>query len=327
MKSIEYGAEGTPESMRIVEHAAPVARAGEILIDVHYAGVNRPDVMQRMGKYPPPPDASPVLGLEVAGTVAALGAGVTQWKPGDRVCALTPGGGYAQQCVAPADHALPVPSQMSWEQAAAFPENWFTVWANLIDLAALSAGERLLVHGGTSGIGLAALQLARRVGAEVIVTAGSDAKCRFCLDVGATLAINYRTEDFVARIREATAKQGVDVILDMVAGSYIPKNISLLRPRGRLVFIAFLQGSRAEVDFTAVMVRRLKVMGSTMRPRTVPEKAAIRDALAPGVWPDYVAGKLKSHVHQVFDLDQVAEAHRLMESSQHIGKILLRVPR
>ena len=326
MKWIDYGSDGTPDSMRIVEGEAPVPRAGEILLNVLFAGVNRPDVMQRMGKYPPPPDASPVLGLEVAGTVAALGREVTQWKIGDRVCALTPGGGYAQQCVVPADHALPVPAQMTFEQAAAFPENWFTVWANLMDLAGIKAGERLLVHGGTSGIGLAALQLGRHLGAEVIVTAGSEEKCRFCRDLGAALAINYRTEDFVGRIRDFTSKQGVDVILDMVAGPYVGKNISLLRPRGRLVFIAFLQGSRAEVDFMPVMTRRLQILGSTMRPRTIPEKAAIRDALAHSIWPDYVAGRLTSHIHEIFPLERASDAHRLMESSRHIGKILLRVP-
>jgi NADPH2:quinone reductase len=326
MKFIEYGDEGTPQSMRIVDGEPPTARAGEVLIQVHYAGINRPDVVQRMGKYPPPPGASPVLGLEVAGTIAAVGEGVTQWKPGDHVCALAPGGGYAQLCVTSADHVLPVPADMSLEQAAAFPENWFTVWANLVDLAGLAAGERLLVHGGTSGIGLAALQLARHLGAEVIVTAGSDEKCEFCRKMGATLAINYRREDFVARIRDVTGKQGVDVVLDMVGGTYIAKNISLLRPRGRLVFIAFLQGSRAEVDFTAVMVKRLRIMGSTMRPRTVSEKAAIRDALARDIWPAYVSGQLKSTVHEVFPFERAADAHRLMESSQHIGKILLQVP-
>jgi len=220
---------------------------------------------------------------------------------------------------------LPVPAAMSLEQAAAFPENWFTVWGNLINMAGLQSGEKLLIHGGSSGIGLAALQLARHVGAEVIVTAGSQEKCDFCQSFGAALAINYRTEDFLARTREFTGGQGVDVVLDMVGGSYIPKNIALLRQKGRLVFIAFLQGSRCEVDFMPIMLKRLRVTGSTLRPRTVAEKAAIRDALAHEIWPAYVSGQLKSHIHATFPMERAADAHRLMESSTHIGKILLQI--
>jgi putative PIG3 family NAD(P)H quinone oxidoreductase len=325
MYFIDYGPPGTPESMRIAEAPAPVPTAGEILIEVQYAGVNRPDVMQRMGRYAPPPGASPILGLEVAGRVSAIGAGVTQWQPGDAVCALVPGGGYAQLCVAPARHALPIPSGLSLAQAAGMPENWFTVWANLIGMAGLRRGERVLVHGGSSGIGLAAIQLARHVGAEAIVTVGSDEKARFCRDFGAAEAINYRTEDFVLRTREFTGGDGVDVVLDMVGGPYIPRNVSLLRRDGRLVFIAFLQGSRCELDFMPLMLRRLRVTGSTMRPRSVEEKAAIRDALASQIWPAFDAGKMHTHLCATFPFDQVADAHRLMESSRHIGKIVLQV--
>ena len=325
MKLINYGPEGTADSMRLVDGPTPAPGAGEILIEVKYAGVNRPDVLQRKGRYEPPPGASPVLGLEVAGRVVALGANVSDRKLGDTVCALVHGGGYAQFCVTAASHALPVPQDMSLEQAAAFPENWFTVWGNLINLAQLQAGERLLIHGGSSGIGLAALQLGRHVGAEVIVTAGSEQKCDFCRSYGAALAINYHSEDFVARTQEFTGGQGVDVVLDMVGGPYIPKNIALLRQKGRLVFVAFLQGSRCEVDFTPIMLKRLRVTGSTLRPRTVAEKAAIRDQLAREIWPAYCAGKLKSNIFATFPLERVREAHLLMESSKHIGKILLQV--
>jgi NADPH2:quinone reductase len=325
MKVVNFGPEPGAESLALVDAPTPVPAVGQILIEVRYAGVNRPDVLQRMGRYNPPADASPILGLEVSGRVAALGPNVSQWKVGDEVCALVHGGGYAQFCLASASHALAVPQGFSLAQAAAFPENWFTVWVNLIDRAALRAGDRLLVHGGSSGIGLAAVQLARHVGAEVIVTAGSEEKCQVCRSFGAALAINYRTEDFVARVREHTAGKGVDVVLDMVGGDYIPKNISLLRDNGRLVFIAFLHGSRIETDFMPIMLKRLRVTGSTLRPRTVAEKAAICAALAREIWPDYIAGKLRSHIHATFPLQRVAEAHRLMESSQHIGKIVLQV--
>jgi NADPH2:quinone reductase len=294
MKLINYGPEGTADSMRLVDGPTPTPGAGEILIEVKYAGVNRPDVLQRKGRYEPPPGASPVLGLEVAGRVVALGANVLEWKLGDSVCALVHGGGYAQFCVTAASHALPVPQDMSLEQAAAFPENWFTVWGNLM-------------------------------GAEVIVTAGSEQKCDFCRSYGAALAINYHSEDFVARTQEFTGGQGVDVVLDMVGGPYIPKNIALLRQKGRLVFVAFLQGSRCEVDFTPIMLKRLRVTGSTLRPRTVAEKAAIRDQLAREIWPAYCVGKLKSNIFATFPLERVREAHLLMESSKHIGKILLQV--
>jgi putative PIG3 family NAD(P)H quinone oxidoreductase len=325
VKQIVYGPEGTPESMRLVSAVVPQPRTREILIDVHCAGVNRPDLLQRAGRYAPPPDASPILGLEVAGTVAALGEGVTQWQLGDRVTALTPGGGYAEQCVAPASHALPVPSGLSMAEAAALPETWFTVWANLVDLGRLKAGERVLVHGGSSGIGLTAIQLAKFLGASVLVTVGNADKAAFCSDFGADLAINYRAEDFVARVKAFTAGEGVDVVLDMVGGGYLPRNASVLRRDGRMVLIAFLEGSRVEFDFMPVMLKRLTITGSAMRPRSVEEKEVIRDALLARVWPEWTAGRLRPHLHACFPLAQAADAHRLMASSQHIGKIVLSV--
>lgn len=325
MKYVEYGADGTAESMRLVDGERPRPATGEILIEVGYAGVNRPDVLQRSGRYPPPPDASPVLGLEVAGRVVEVGVGVDGWRVGDRVAALTPGGGYAEFCVAPAAHALAVPAEMRLAEAAALPETWFTVWANLLDLGGLKAGERLLVHGGSSGIGLSAIQLARHVGAEIFVTVGSAEKAAFCKGFGAHHAIDYRQDDFVGRIKEITGGEGVDVVLDMVGGSYLQKDISLLRRDGRLVLIAFLEGSKTPFDFLPVMMKRLTITGSTMRSRTLAEKAAIRDALRQNIWPALVAGRLKHHVCATFPLAQASEAHRLMESGRHIGKIVLQV--
>lgn len=325
MQHITFGAEGTPESMQWVEGERPTPGAGEILIEVAYAGVNRPDVLQRSGRYPPPPGASPILGLEVSGTVVALGEGVTEWAVGDRVAALTPGGGYAQYCVAPAAHALPIPAALTLAEAAALPETWFTVWANLIDLGRLKAGERLLIHGGSSGIGLTAIQLARHWGAIPLVTVGSPEKAAFCLDFGAAAAIDYKCEDFVARVKEITSGEGVDVVLDMVGGPYYQKNASVLRRDGRLVLIAFLEGSKAEFDFAPVLLKRLVITGSAMRPRSIAEKEALRDALQQNIWPEWAAGRLKPHIHASFPLAQAAAAHRLMESSQHVGKIVLAV--
>lgn len=327
MRHIAYGPEGTPESMRLVEGETPRPAAGEILVEVDHAGVNRPDVLQRSGLYPPPPEASPVLGLEVAGRVAALGEGVTHWRVGDRVAALAPGGGYAEYCAVPAAHALAVPDAVSMTVAATLPEVWFTVWANLIGIGRLARGERLLVHGGSSGIGLAAIQLARHVGAEVIVTVGSAEKAEFCRGFGADHVIDYREEDFFSRVREITAGEGVDVVLDMVGGDTLQKDVRLLRRDGRLVLIAFLGGSRVEFDFLPVMMKRLVISGSTMRSRTPTEKAAIRDALRDNVWPLLMDGRLRHHVCAVFPLDQAGEAHRLMESGRHIGKIALEVRR
>jgi NADPH2:quinone reductase len=325
MKHISYGTAGTPESMQVVEGPMPSPGAGEILIEVDHAGVNRPDVAQRSGRYPPPPGASPILGLEVAGRVVALGQDVSEWQVGDSVTALVPGGGYAEYCVAPATHALPVPDGMSLAEAAGLPETWFTVWANLMDIGRLKAGERLLVHGGSSGIGLTAIQLARHIGAQVIVTVGSQEKADFCIAYGADFAIDYRKEDFVARVKEITSGEGVDVVLDMVGGGYLQKDVTVLRRDGRLVMIAFLEGSKTEFDFLPVMIKRLSLSGSTMRPRSVAEKAAIRGALFQHIWPALAAGRLKPHLFATFPLAQAGEAHRLMESSRHIGKIVLQV--
>jgi NADPH:quinone reductase len=325
MRQIAYGPDDSADSLRVVEAPAPVPAAGEVLIAVDYAGVNRPDLLQRSGKYPPPPDASPVLGLEVSGHIAALGPGAGPWREGDAVCALTPGGGYAELCKAPGGQVLPIPEGMTLEQAAGMPETWFTVYANLTDLGHLGAGEQLLVHGGTSGIGLAAIELAKLRGARCIVTVGDEEKARFCREFGAYAAINYRTEDFVARVRELTGGAGVDVVLDMVGGDYIPRNLSVLQRDGRLVLIAFQRGSRVDLDLSPVLRNRLVVTGSTMRPRTVAEKTAIRDALLREIWPACAAGRVRTHVHATFPLAQAAAAHHLMESSRHVGKILLQV--
>jgi len=325
MRRIEHGPEPGPDSMRVVQAPVPEPGDGEILIEVHFAGVNGPDIAQRQGRYPPPPGASPVLGLEVAGRVARTGGGVTQWREGDLVAALAPGGGYAEYCVVPQGHALPVPSGLSLAQAAGLPETWFTVWANLVDRAGLKSGERLLVHGGSSGIGLAAIALAKLRGASVFVTVGSADKARFCVEFGADAAIDYKQEDFVERIRQITHKEGVDVVLDMVGGTYLQKNVSALRRDGRLVMIAFQQGSKVEFDFLPVMIKRLSVTGSTMRPRSVAEKTAIRDALLREVWPALGRGEIRSHLFATYPLEQASEAHRVMESSRHIGKLVLQV--
>lgn len=325
MKYIDHGQGGTPDCMRIAEGPAPTPGPGEILIEVAHAGINRPDVLQRSGRYPPPPGASPVLGLEVAGHVAALGEGVTDWKVGAGVTALVPGGGYAEYCVAPARHALPIPAGMDLATAAALPETWFTVWANVADMARLRAGERLLVHGGSSGIGLTAIQLAKHLGAKVLVTVGNEEKAAFCRDFGADHAINYRSGDFVEQVKALTGGQGVDVVLDMVGAPYAQGNLSVLRRDGRLVMIAFLEGSKGELDLLPIMMKRLVVTGSTMRPRTLDEKAAIRDALLAKVWPGFAAGTLRTHIAARFPLAEAAAAHALMESSRHIGKIVLDV--
>lgn len=326
MRQVDHGAGGPPECMHVIDAPRPRPQAGEILIEVAYAGVNRPDVAQRLGHYPPPPGASPVLGLEVAGHVVELGDGVDRWRIGEAVCALAPGGGYAEYCVVPAAHALPVPDSLTLAQAAGLPENWFTVWVNLIEHGRLKASERVLIHGGSSGIGLTAIQLARWRGAEAIVTVGSADKARFCRELGAVAAIDYRNEDFAARVKVLTAGEGVDVALDMIGGAYVQKNLGVLRLDGRLVFIAFQQGSKVECDFMPVMRKRLTITGSTMRPRSVAEKAAIRDALLQNIWPALAAGELKPpHIFAEFPLERAADAHRLMESSTHIGKILLQV--
>lgn len=325
MQYIDHGAGGPAERLQLREGPKPTPAAGEVLIEVAYAGINRPDVLQRSGLYPPPADASPVLGLEVSGHIAALGNGVQDWKVGDAVTALVPGGGYAEYCVAPSGHVLPVPAGMDLATAAALPENWFTVWANLVDLGTLKAGDRCLVHGGSSGIGLTAIQLARYLQAECIVTVGTDEKAEFCRAFGATHAINYRRTDFAKAVVALTQNAGVDVILDIVGLPYLQRNLSLLRRDGRLVFIAFLQGSHGEADLAPILFKRLRLTGSTMRARTVAEKRAIRDALATHIWPQLSQGKLLPHLFARFPLAEAPAAHRLMESSQHVGKIVLAV--
>ena len=326
MRFVSHGRGGPAEVLEIIETATPIPGPREVLIEVEYAGVNRPDILQRAGAYPPPPGASPILGLEVAGNVVARGAEVNEWNVGDSVCALTPGGGYAEYCLADASHCLPVPRGLELKQAAALPENLFTVWHNLVERGRLKAGESVLVHGGSSGIGYMAIQLAKQYGAEVLATAGSDQKTEFCRKLGADLVINYRTQDFVAEIENHIGRRGVDVILDMVGGDYLSRNVGLLALEGRLVQIAFLQGSKvSEFDFLPVMVRRLTITGSTLRPRTVEQKAAIARSLRDRVWPLLETGKVKVFIHQIFPLAQVRDAHRQMEQGQHLGKILLQV--
>jgi len=303
----------------------PTPGDNDVLIKVEYAGVNRPDIAQRTGRYNPPPGASPILGLEVAGKVVAKGANVMQWSVGDAVCALTPGGGYAEYCVTPAAHSLPLPGGLSLLEAASLPENFFTVWVNVFDTCKLKAGESFLVHGGSSGIGLTAIQLAKAFGATVFTTVGNEEKAVFCRQIGADHAVNYKNQDFFAEIQALAGKKGIDVILDMVGGSYIEKNLKLLAIEGRLCLIAFLQGSKAEIDFMMLMLKRQTLTGSTLRARPDAQKSAIAKSLQEKVWPLIEAGKVKPVVHKVFPLAQVAQAHRLMESSLHIGKIMLAV--
>jgi putative PIG3 family NAD(P)H quinone oxidoreductase len=325
MRAVDHGQGGDVSCLTIVKRAVPQPGPGQVLIEVVAAGINRPDIIQRLGLYPPPAGASPVLGLEVAGRIAALGDGVTSLPIGSKVCSLVPGGGYAEFCVAPAAHVLPIPRGLDFTTAAALPETWFTVWANLIHMAHLSAGQRLLVHGGSSGIGLTAIQLARHLGAECLVTVGSDGKAVFCREFGATEAINYRTHDFADEVARLTGGQGVDVVLDMVGAPYFQRNLAVLRKDGKLVSIAFLNGSRGEVDLMPIMLKRLTVTGSTMRPRSDAEKSAIRDALLREIWPAIERGDIRTHVERTFPLAEVAAAHRLMESSTHIGKLVLAV--
>lgn len=326
MIAIEISRPGGPEVLTPVERADPVPGAGEVLIRVAAAGVNRPDVMQRRGAYPPPPGASDLPGLEVAGTIAAVGDGVHQWRIGDRVCALVSGGGYASLCVAPAVQCLPVPQSLDFSVAAAIPETFFTVWTNVFDRGRLSAGETMLIHGGSGGIGTAAIQLAVARGARAYATAGSDEKCRACEAIGAVRAFNYKTTDFVEATKAATEGRGVDVVLDIVAGEYFPRNVAVLAPHGRLVQIALQSGEpRVSLDLWQVMNRRLTITGSTLRPRSVAEKGEIADALRREVWPLLERGIVKPIVFKRFPLTEAAAAHRLMESSDHIGKIVLDV--
>ena len=324
MTAIEISEPGDPGVLVPAERDVPQPGPGEVLVAVEAAGVNRPDVMQRQGLYPPPPGASDIPGLEVAGTVVAQGDGVVEPAVGARVCALVTGGGYAQYCVAPAPLCLPVPRGLDMVHAAGLPETFFTVWTNVFDRARLAPGESLLVHGGSSGIGTTAIQLARAFGATVYVTAGSREKCDRCVALGADAAIDYRNEDFVERIGALTGKRGVNVVLDMVAGDYLTKNLKCLATDGRLVIIAVQNGPRVEsFNVLPIMLKRLTVTGSTLRPRSVEEKAVIARALEARVWPLIEAGSVKSIVYSGFPLSDAASAHRLMESSEHIGKIVL----
>jgi NADPH2:quinone reductase len=326
MQHIATEGAGGPEVMHLATGPRPDPSAGEVLIRVAAAGVNRPDIQQRRGLYPPPPNASPILGLEVAGEVVGLGAGAGRWRIGDRVAALANGGGYAEYCAVPEGQCLPWPSGYDAIRAGALPETYFTVWANLFQLGRLQPGERVLIHGGTSGIGVTAIQLAAAFGATAYATAGTDEKCAACLRFGATAAINYRTQDFAAEIARLTDGAGVDVVLDMVGGPYAAANLRSLAKGGRLVLIAFLGGPKVEkFDLTHVMTKRLTITGSTMRPRSSEEKAAIAKALHETVWPLLEAGRTGPVIHAVFPLGEVRAAHALMETSAHIGKIMLRV--
>ena len=326
MKAIEISSYGKPEVLRPVERPTPSAGAGEVLIRVSASGVNRPDVLQRKGHYPVPPGASDLPGLEVAGVIIdgdreAMRA--ADFKPGDRVCALVAGGGYAEQCVAPVGQCLPVPGSLSDIEAASLPETFFTVWSNVFDRGGLKAGETFLVQGGTSGIGVTAIHLAKAAGATVIATAGSDAKCDACRSLGADHAINYRSQDFAAEVLRLTDKRGVDVVLDMVAGEYVARELGCLAEDGRLVIIAVQGGVDARIDAGVVMRKRLTVTGSTLRPRPVAFKAAIAQSLRQKVWPWLAAGDVKPVIYKTFAAEQAAEAHALMESNEHIGKIVL----
>jgi NADPH2:quinone reductase len=323
MRAIEITHPGGPEVLQICERPMPTPKAGEVLIKVHAAGVNRPDVFQRTGNYPVPPGASDLPGLEIAGEIVDGDFGQSGLRKGDMVCALVQGGGYAEYCTAPVEQCLPVPKGMSAVEAASLPETFFTVWSNVFDRAGLSAGETLLVQGGTSGIGVTAIQLATALGHRVFATAGSDEKCRACEALGAERGINYRSEDFVQLVKSATDGKGADVILDMVAGDYVPREINCLADDGRIVIIALLGGAKGTVDLGQVLRRRLTITGSTLRPRPVAFKAAIAQNLLGKVWPLLEAGKIKPVIFKTFPLADASQAHALMESSTHVGKIML----
>ncbi|MFD0860352.1 NAD(P)H-quinone oxidoreductase [Roseovarius aquimarinus] len=322
MLAVEITAHGGPEVLKQAERPMPEPRPGEVLIRVAYAGVNRPDALQRAGAYDPPPGASDLPGLEASGEIVGLGEGVTEWKTGDRVCALLPGGGYAEYVTTPAAHCLPIPDGMGMAEAACLPETFFTVWTNVFDRGRLQAGERFLVHGGSSGIGTTAIQLAHVMGARVFATAGTAEKCAKCEELGAERAINYREEDFVEALK---AEGGANVILDMVGGEYIPRNVKALADDGRLVQIAFLGGMKAELNFAQVMVRRLTITGSTLRPQSDLAKARIAADLRREVWPLLEAGRIAPVMDSEFALADAAKAHERMETSAHIGKIVLKV--
>jgi len=325
MIAIEIRQPGEPDVLVPVERPTPSPAPGEVLIKVAAAGVNRPDVFQRRGRYPPPPGVTDIPGLEVAGTIDRVGPGVDTLRVGDAVCALVAGGGYAEYCTAPAPQCLPLPRGLDVVAAAAIPETFFTVWTNVFERGRLAAGESILVHGGSSGIGTTALQLAKARGARAFATAGSAAKCAACERLGAERAINYREEDFVAAVRASTGGRGVDVVLDMVGGDYFARNIDALAIEGRLVEIATLSGAKAEVNIQTIMQRRLTVTGSTLRARPIADKGRIADAVRTHVWPLLEAGTVKPIVFKTFPLRDAASAHRLMESSEHIGKLVLRI--
>jgi putative PIG3 family NAD(P)H quinone oxidoreductase len=325
MRAVEISAPGGPEVLKPTRRATPRPAPGDVLIEVFAAGINRPDVLQRQGVYPPPKDASDLPGLEVAGRIAAVADGVTGWSIGDAVCALANGGGYAEYCAVPASQCLPVPHGLDFVQAASLPETCFTVWTNVFDRGRLELGETFLVQGGTSGIGVTAIQMVHAFGNRVFATAGSDEKCAACIELGAEVAINYRTEDFVEVVKHTTGGRGVDVILDMVGGDYVPRELKTLANDGRLVLIAFLGGAKATVNLADIMMRRLVLTGSTLRARTAAVKADIARSLRDQVWPLIEADRMRPVVHAKFPLDQAADAHALMESGTHVGKIVLKV--
>jgi putative PIG3 family NAD(P)H quinone oxidoreductase len=325
MKAVEITVSGDPGVLALTERPVPEPAPGEVLIRVVAAGVNRPDCLQRQGGYPPPPGASDIPGLEVAGTIVALGEGAVDWGIGERVCALLTGGGYAQYCVAPAPQCLPIPTGLDFLQAAALPETFFTVWSNVFDRCRLQQGESLLVHGGASGIGTTAIQLAKALGSRVFATVGGADKVEVCLALGAERVINYREEDFVKVAKEATGGRGVDVILDMVGGDYVQRNLSALAVEGRLVQIAFLRGAKVELNLAPIMMKRLTLTGSTLRARAVEDKAPIALALREKIWPLLEAGVIRPVIDSTFPLEAAAASHRLMESNRHMGKIVLRV--
>jgi len=323
MRAVEITKPGGPDVLVAAERPRPTPSGGEVLIKVAAAGVNRPDVMQRMGHYPPPPGITDIPGLEVAGVIEQIGDGVTGWRVGDRVCALVAGGGYAEYCVAPAPQCLPIPANVDFIHAAAIPETFFTVWTNVFERGRLRAGESLLIHGGTSGIGTTAIQLAKALGSRVFATAGSAEKCAACERLGAERAINYREADFVAAVKEATGGKGVDVILDMIGGDYVPRDMDALAMDGRLVSIAVQGGVKAQINILTLMQKRLTLTGSTLRTRPVAEKGAIAAALKQHVWPLLESGAVSPVIHATFPLRDAAEAHRVLESGAHVGKLVL----
>ncbi|MGE5651263.1 MAG: NAD(P)H-quinone oxidoreductase [Bacillota bacterium] len=325
MRAIEITRPGPPDVLRLCDKPMPNLNPGDVMVRVHAAGINRPDVLQRMGHYPVPPGASELPGLEVAGEIVDGDFSGSDFKKGDMVCALVQGGGYAEYCAAPVRQCLPIPKGLSVEEAASLPETFFTVWSNVFDRARLTGAETLLVQGGTSGIGVTAIQMATALGHRVFATAGTDEKCRVCESLGAVRGINYRSEDFVEVVKALTGGKGVDVILDMVAGTYLPREIDCLADDGRLSVIALLGGAKATVDIGQVLRRRLTITGSTLRPRPVEFKAGIAERLREHVWPLLDCGKIKPVLYRVFPLAEVAQAHALMESSEHIGKIVLKV--